>query len=84
MHDVAYARHLTQQPPSGTIVESVPGTFVWSGTYYEPGKGSMTGTFNLVLNGAQNTYSGTFSTSHDHDLLWDNTVTGTRASATVM
>merc|ERR1712224_148731 len=44
----------------------------------------VTGKFNLTLSGADNaTYSGTFFSAHDHDLLWDNTVTGKKVSATV-
>ena len=78
--------HPHKNLPTGTVVQT-GSDHVWSGTYYEPGKGSVTGTFKLTLSspeGANNaTYSGTFSSAHDHDLLWDNTVTGQKVSATV-
>lgn len=58
------------------IITKDQGFYTWKGTYYEPGKGSLTGNFALKLNSVDSTYTGSFSTVHTSDLLSDTKAKG--------
>ena len=57
--------------------------YTWKGTYYEPGKGSVGGKFELKLDSSDSDkkYTGSFSATHTYDLSSNTKVTGKSISS---